>query len=177
MIKSQKNSYIVILIIFLVIAGFFAVNAYFETNKFQDIDAKINAKNIELNAITARANYLKNISDHSDEIKKSMTLLENKIGKSVAFNTVVADFRDIVNSYGSTTNFEPGLIVDKGDYKELSMKLDIKTTFGSLLNLMYTINNPQNPDSRSFRVDTFSFKMDSGGVVTATISVVAFMYK
>ena len=174
MINRQKNTYIVLSIIFLVFSIVFSVNAYIEYTKYQDMDLKVNVKKSELAAIVESANYLKAISVNSEKITNNLSLLANRIGKSIDFAVLVNDIRTIANSLGQIQSLEPSEVIDKGDYKEMKVTLSITTDFDSLRRLVYTVKYPDNKYSRCFRLDSFKYTMNASGHVVATLDLVAF---
>ena len=176
MINRQKNTYIIISVVFFIFAIVFAVQAYFETTKYQNMDLQVLDKKAELSRVTERSKYLKIISVNSEQITRNLFLLGNRIGKSLDFQVVVNDLRVMANSLGKITKLQPGALVEKGDYQEMSVEMTIETDFDSLRRLVYTIKYPENENSRCFRLDGFNYTMDTAGKVTATLELVAFTF-
>jgi len=176
MIKRQKNTYIILSIIFVVFALVFAFSAFSETTKYQDMDAKVKTKQAELGAINDRANYLKIISVNSEKMAQNLAMLSNCIGKSIAFGVVANDIKKTINGLCKVKSIVPQPMLDKGIYKELTVEVEVETDFDSLRRLVYTIKYPAGTANRCFRLDSLKYTMDSAGKVTASLIMAAFTY-
>jgi len=177
MIKRQKNSYIILSIIFVVFALVFALSAFSETTKYQDMDAKVKVKQAELAAINERADYLKIISVNSEKMAQNLAMLSSRIGNSIAFGVVANDIKRTINGLCKVKSIVPQPMLDKGSYKELTVEIQVETNFDSLRRLVYTIKYPASDANRCFRLDSLTYTMDTAGKITASLIMTAFSFK
>ncbi|MEI6132336.1 MAG: hypothetical protein WCQ41_05890 [Bacillota bacterium] len=171
MIKRQKNTYILLSIVFIIFAAVFSVTAYLETTKFQDMQKQVLAKNEEFNVIKKRSEYLKIISKNSTEMVENNKLLANRIGLNLE------NFQGDISfafGYSIPTKIEP--IVDNGNYKERKFTIELKnSSFDSLRTLVYTLKYPADTSTRCFRLDGIKYSVNKG-VVNATLELAAFSF-